>query len=83
MTNRKLGRVIAKTLNEATHLTNKSDRHGYHIDSNGGLWINYPSYYGVAPRAVTRADIDSMIAEAGQQPTITTMTKAITTVFSI
>lgn len=79
---RKIGRIIATTLDNSAGITD-DDGHGYYIDNQNRLWISYPSYYYAMDRQVTEGDIIRALEGLSGDSSVEVISKAITNYFAI
>ena len=79
---RKIGRIIATTLDNSAGITD-DDRHGYYIDNQNRLWISYPSYYYAMDRQVTQGDIIRALDGLSGDSSVEAISKAIVDYFAI
>lgn len=79
---RKIGRIIATTLNNHDG-TAGDDGHGYYIDNHNRLWISYPSSYYAMDRQVTQGDIVHALDGLDGDSSVEAISKAIVSYFAI
>ena len=79
---RKIGRIIATTLDNSAGITD-DDGHGYYIDNQNRLWISYPSNYYAIDRQVTQGDIIRALDGLSGDSSVEAISKAIVSYFAI
>lgn len=79
---RKIGRIIATTLDNGAGITD-DDRHGYYIDNQNRLYISYPSYYYAMDRQVTQGDIIRALDGLNGDSSVEDISQAIVNYFAI
>ena len=79
---RKIGRIIATTLDNNDGITD-DDGHGYYIDDQNRLWLSYPSSYYAMDRQVTQDDIVHALNGLDGDSSVEAISKAIVNYFAI
>lgn len=79
---RKIGRIIAATLDNHDGITD-DDGHGYYIDNQNRLYISYPSSYYAMDRQVTQGDIVHALDGLDSDSSVEAISQAIVNYFAI
>lgn len=79
---RKIGRIIATTLDDHDGITD-DDGHGYYIDDQSRLYLTYPSSYYAMDRQVTQGDIIHALDGLSGDSSVEEISQAIVSYFAI
>lgn len=79
---RKIGRIIATTLDNHDGITD-DDSHGYYIDNQNRLYLTYPSNYYAIDRQVTQGDIIRALDGLNGDSSVEVISQAIVDYFAI
>ena len=79
---RKIGRIIATTLDSHDGITD-DDKHDYYIDNQNRLYISYPSIYYAMDREITQEDVVHALDGLSGDSSVEEISQAIVNYFAI